>query len=347
MQNVNALIGAQGPRSRTASSTTRSAAPRGPRSSPASTPTTTACWSNQPPRMAAFRPLRVAAREQQPRGVAAARRLLHRADRQVPEPVREQAARPAGLVGVARRRARRADDSRLRLHAQRQRRADALRQTARPTSSRTSSRGRRSTSSTAAPRSRSPSSCGSPTRRRTSAARTRIRNPPSDCDDAAEAPAALRARLRLRAAADAARTSTRPTSPTSRPPSATCPCLTTAQIADIQRKYRCELESLLAVDDGVKKVIDALQAKGELDNTLIIYTSDNGYFHGEHRIPRARARIYEESIRVPLEMRGPGIPQGVTHRPPGDQRRPGADDRRGGAGVTPRPRSWTAVRCSR
>ena len=93
------------------------------------------------------------------------------------------------------------------------------------------------------------------------------------------------------------------------------PLLDDAQIADIQRRYRCELESLLSVDDGVKQVIDALEAKGDLDNTLIIYTSDNGYFHGEHRIPSEKLRIYEESIRVPLEMRGPGIPQGVTLDP--------------------------------
>ena len=84
------------------------------------------------------------------------------------------------------------------------------------------------------------------------------------------------------------------------------------QIATIQRKYRCELESLLSVDEGVKKVVDALRANGELDNTLIIYTSDNGYFHGEHRIPKGKLHIYEESIRVPLEMRGPGIPRGVS-----------------------------------
>ena len=67
------------------------------------------------------------------------------------------------------------------------------------------------------------------------------------------------------------------------------PLLSDAQIADIQRKYRCQLESLLAVDDGVRKVVEALEAKGELDNTLIIYTSDNGYFNGEHRIPSARS----------------------------------------------------------
>ncbi len=90
------------------------------------------------------------------------------------------------------------------------------------------------------------------------------------------------------------------------------PRLTTTQIANIRRKYRCELGSLLAVNDGVKKVITALQNKGALDNTLIIYTSDNGYFHGEHRIPEDKQHVYEESIRVPLVMRGPGIPSGVT-----------------------------------
>jgi N-acetylglucosamine-6-sulfatase len=90
------------------------------------------------------------------------------------------------------------------------------------------------------------------------------------------------------------------------------PTLTATQITDLRRKYRCGLESLLSVDEGVKKVVDALQAKGELSNTLIVYTSDNGFFHGEHRIPSGKERLYEESIRVPLEIRGPGIPRGVN-----------------------------------
>jgi len=93
------------------------------------------------------------------------------------------------------------------------------------------------------------------------------------------------------------------------------PLLDDAQIADIQRKYRCRLESILSVDEGVKQLVDALRASGELDNTLIIYTSDNGFFHGEHRIPTGKMHIYEESIRVPLEMRGPGIPKGVSIDP--------------------------------
>ena len=65
------------------------------------------------------------------------------------------------------------------------------------------------------------------------------------------------------------------------------------------------------MDEGVKRIVDALRAKRALRNTVLIYTSDNGYFHGEHRIPKDKQHIYEESIRVPLLMRGPGIPQGV------------------------------------
>jgi arylsulfatase A-like enzyme len=90
--------------------------------------------------------------------------------------------------------------------------------------------------------------------------------------------------------------------------------LTASQIADIRRKYRCELESLLSVDQGVARIVAALRAKGELRNTVLIYTSDNGYFHGEHRIPQYKQHIYEESIRVPLLIRGPGIPAAVRIR---------------------------------
>jgi N-acetylglucosamine-6-sulfatase len=93
----------------------------------------------------------------------------------------------------------------------------------------------------------------------------------------------------------------------------TRPRLTADQIVDIERKYRCELESLLSVDEGVKQVVDALKANAELSETVLMFTSDNGFFHGEHRIPTDKQHIYEESIRVPLLMRGPvaGIPRGA------------------------------------
>ena len=92
------------------------------------------------------------------------------------------------------------------------------------------------------------------------------------------------------------------------------PLLSADRIAEIRRTYRCELESLLSVDEGVADVVDALGAQGELDDTLIVYTSDNGFHHGEHRIARGKLRVYDESIQVPLLMRGPGIPPAVNVR---------------------------------
>jgi N-acetylglucosamine-6-sulfatase len=65
---------------------------------------------------------------------------------------------------------------------------------------------------------------------------------------------------------------------------------------------RGQLESLLAVDDAVDDVIGALEASGRLENTIIIFTSDNGHAWGEHRWVQKLAP-YEESIRVPLVIR--------------------------------------------
>jgi N-acetylglucosamine-6-sulfatase len=84
--------------------------------------------------------------------------------------------------------------------------------------------------------------------------------------------------------------------------------LTDADIADITRRYRCRLESLLSVDEAVRDILVALNESGELDNTLIIYASDNGFMLGEHRVRSGKILPYEESIRVPLLMRGPGVP---------------------------------------
>lgn len=90
------------------------------------------------------------------------------------------------------------------------------------------------------------------------------------------------------------------------------PLLTEAQIASIQENYQQELEALLSVDEAVGKVLASLERAGELDSTLVIYTSDNGYFHGEHRRPAEKVLPYEPSIRVPLVVRGPGVPRGRT-----------------------------------
>ena len=84
--------------------------------------------------------------------------------------------------------------------------------------------------------------------------------------------------------------------------------LSAAQIDEITRAYRHEAASLLAVDEMVERIHDAVQASGELRNTVIVFTSDNGFFHGEHRIEKGKSKIYEEAVRVPLLVVGPGFP---------------------------------------
>ena len=67
-----------------------------------------------------------------------------------------------------------------------------------------------------------------------------------------------------------------------------------------------------AVDEMVEKVVLTLQEMGELENTYIFFTSDNGFHMGQHRLPAGKGTAYEEDIGVPLYVRGPGIPKGKT-----------------------------------
>jgi N-acetylglucosamine-6-sulfatase len=94
----------------------------------------------------------------------------------------------------------------------------------------------------------------------------------------------------------------------------TRPLLTQARINAIRENYQQRLESLLAIDEAVGEIVRALEATGEISRTYIIFTADNGFFHGEHRVPSGKVLLYEPSIRVPLIIRGPGIPRG-GHRP--------------------------------
>jgi arylsulfatase A-like enzyme len=69
---------------------------------------------------------------------------------------------------------------------------------------------------------------------------------------------------------------------------------------------------LASVDEGVGRLIEALERTGELDNTLFVFAGDNGYFYGEHGLSVERRLPYEESIRMPLVMRYPKrIPAGA------------------------------------
>jgi arylsulfatase A-like enzyme len=79
----------------------------------------------------------------------------------------------------------------------------------------------------------------------------------------------------------------------------------------IANDHRTRLAALLAVDEGVQQIVRELEQAGELEETVIVFTSDNGYLHGEHRMPSEKVVPYEESIRVPLLIRGPGFPAGA------------------------------------
>src|SRR3712207_421461 len=74
--------------------------------------------------------------------------------------------------------------------------------------------------------------------------------------------------------------------------------------------YRDRLGSMLAVDEMVERLVDALRESGELDNTYLVFTSDNGFHLGQHRLTTGKWTAYEEDIRVPLIVRGPGVPEG-------------------------------------
>jgi arylsulfatase A-like enzyme len=88
--------------------------------------------------------------------------------------------------------------------------------------------------------------------------------------------------------------------------------LTSDDIANIDQRHENRIESLQAVDDLVAGVVSTLGQQGVLSNTYIVFTSDNGFHHGEHRIRQGKARPYEESVRVPLVISGPGVAAGST-----------------------------------
>jgi arylsulfatase A-like enzyme len=87
------------------------------------------------------------------------------------------------------------------------------------------------------------------------------------------------------------------------------PRLSASDIAAIDNRHEKRVESLQAVDDLVEGLVNELANQGVLDNTYVVFTSDNGWHHGEHRILDRKEQPYEESIHMPLVIRGPAIDQ--------------------------------------
>ena len=89
------------------------------------------------------------------------------------------------------------------------------------------------------------------------------------------------------------------------------PRLAPDRVRYLRRLHRKRLRSLQSVDEMVGRVVGSLSDTDELSKTYVVFTSDNGYHLGEHRL-ETKATAYEEAIRVPLLVRGPGISRGVT-----------------------------------
>ena len=89
------------------------------------------------------------------------------------------------------------------------------------------------------------------------------------------------------------------------------PLMTSSDVADVTERYQKVLESLQAVDEMFGRIVGTLDDAGVLEDTVVMFTSDNGQMHGEHRQQRGKGVPYEESIRMPLLVAGPGFPAGA------------------------------------
>lgn len=76
--------------------------------------------------------------------------------------------------------------------------------------------------------------------------------------------------------------------------------------------YRQRLRALQSVDELVDEIVTKLDEYGILDNTYIIYTTDNGYHLSQHRLRPGKECGFEEDINIPLIIRGPGLPEGLV-----------------------------------
>ncbi|KAK1961216.1 sulfatase [Colletotrichum sublineola] len=88
--------------------------------------------------------------------------------------------------------------------------------------------------------------------------------------------------------------------------------LNATEVAYGDNYYRRRLQTLQSVDEMVDAVINRLDQAGVLENTYVIFTSDNGFHIGQHRLKPGKMCAIEEDINVPFLIRGPGVPKGKT-----------------------------------
>jgi N-acetylglucosamine-6-sulfatase len=88
--------------------------------------------------------------------------------------------------------------------------------------------------------------------------------------------------------------------------------LSDADIRTIDTDYRKRAQSVLAIDAMIGELQKAVAEIGEADNTYFVFSSDNGYHMGEHRMMPGKMTAYNTDIHVPLIVTGPGVPAGRT-----------------------------------
>merc|ERR1719198_1974337 len=80
--------------------------------------------------------------------------------------------------------------------------------------------------------------------------------------------------------------------------------------------YRNRTASVVDLDDMLSTIFDGLEQHGVRNNTYVIFSSDNGFHLGEHRLLAGKRLPYETDIRLPMYITGPGIPRGETRPHP-------------------------------
>lgn len=85
--------------------------------------------------------------------------------------------------------------------------------------------------------------------------------------------------------------------------------------AGLREERQQRVEALQAVDRAIARTVDTLKKTGQLDNTYLVVTSDNGFYVGEHNL-NGKLWYFRDAINIPMFIRGPGLPAGTTTRAP-------------------------------
>lgn len=89
------------------------------------------------------------------------------------------------------------------------------------------------------------------------------------------------------------------------------PPLDDSDATEIDSLARKRCQTLLSVDDTYAELVGVLEELGVANNTYVLVTSDHGYNLGQHRLPSNKFLLYSHSLRIPMLVKGPGVPKGA------------------------------------